>query len=348
MAKQINIEEFLIKSVNIPIIDVRTPAEFEHAHIPGAVNIPLFTNEERAIVGTNYKKNGKENAVLAGLEFVGPKLADFARLAKKTAVDNKLLIHCWRGGMRSASMAWLFETVGLEIETLSGGYKSYRRHIKSKFAENYKIVVLGGMTGSGKTEILKEIEKLGEQFVDLEGIANHKGSAFGSFGEKKQTSTEQFENNLFEYWKKIDPNKYLWLEDESQSIGYVRIPEEIYIKIRNSIVVEISVPKAERIKWLVEEYANFDKKLLESAVLKISKRLGGLNTKLALDAITEGKFDIVADITLQYYDKAYQYGLSKRENKILKIGLDKIDHKENAKKIIAFFNTEVLHTLNLK
>jgi len=337
LANKIKIEDFLKKAIDIPVIDVRTPAEFEHAHIPGAINIPIFSDEERAVVGTIYKKQNKDKAILRGLEFVGPKLAGLAKLAKKLSKEQKLLVHCWRGGMRSASMAWLFETVGLQIDMLEGGYKTYRNYIKSKFAEKYKIIILGGMTGSGKTEILKHIKNLGEQVIDLEGVAHHKGSAFGSFGEQKQTSTEQFENNLFEEWKNIDKNKYLWLEDESISIGYVRIPEEIFVQMRSSDVLKVNITKKERIKWLVEEYAKFDKKMLEAAVLKISKRLGGANTKLAIDAINNEEFSKVADITLQYYDKAYNYGLSKRENKILELDLKNTNHKENANKILEFF-----------
>ena len=339
MANKIKIEDFLQKAIEIPVIDVRTPAEFEQAHILGAINIPIFSNEERAIVGTIYKKKNKEQAILQGLEFVGKRLSELAKIARKKAKKGKLLVHCWRGGMRSSSMAWLFETVGIQTEVLEGGYKTYRRYIKLKFAEQHKIIILGGMTGSGKTEILKHFEKLGEQIVDLEGVAHHKGSAFGSFGEQKQTSTEQFENNLFEAWKNIDKNKYLWLEDESISIGYVRIPEEIFKQMRNSNVLKVNIPKQKRIKWLVEEYAKFDKEMLETAVLKISKRLGGLNTKLAIEAINNEEFSEVADITLQYYDKAYNYGLSKRENKIFELDLEGINHKENAKKVVEFFKT---------
>ena len=187
--KKLTIEEFVQKSENIPVIDVRTPAEYEMGHFVGAINIPIFTNEERAKVGTSYKKKGKQIAVIEGLEFVGVKLADFSRQALKIAKDNKLLIHCWRGGMRSASMAWLFETVGLEVYTLIGGYKAYRNHVFSTFDNIEKLTILGGSTGSGKTEILLNMREEGEQIIDLEGVAHHKGSAFGRLGEKYKQPT---------------------------------------------------------------------------------------------------------------------------------------------------------------
>jgi tRNA 2-selenouridine synthase len=127
MPTKLSIEEFLPLTDTFPLVDVRSPAEYAKAHIPGAVNIPLFDNEERKQVGIRYKQGGKENAVLLGLEYVGPKMAGFVKQAKKLVKkDKKILIHCWRGGMRSGSMAWLFETAGLKVFTLDGGYKAYR------------------------------------------------------------------------------------------------------------------------------------------------------------------------------------------------------------------------------
>ena len=164
-------EEFLQQAKLLPIIDVRSPAEWESGHIPGAINIPIFTNDERAKVGTRYKQSGKEQAIEMGLEFVGPKMLQFVKEAKKIAKDKRVLLHCWRGGMRSKSMAWLFELAGLETIILKGGYKAYRNYIREQFNKPANLIVLGGFTGSGKTDILKEIEKLGQQFLDIESIA---------------------------------------------------------------------------------------------------------------------------------------------------------------------------------
>jgi len=339
MIPQLEINEFLKQAENIPVIDVRSPAEFAHAHIPGAYNIPLFDNDERAQVGTTYKHHGKERAVDLGLKLVGPKLYDFVKQAKKIANDKKLLVHCWRGGMRSASMAWLFQTSGLEVKTLQGGYKAYRRQVKSFFAQNFKLLVLSGMTGSGKTEILEVMEQMGEQIINLEKVAHHKGSAFGALGQEKQTSTEQFENNLHHIYKNLDINRPVWIEDESQAIGYVRVPEELFLQMRNAPVIKVNIPLKERVKFLQEGYGTFDKELLKTSILKVQKRLGGLKTKEAIEAIENGNLQQAIEISLFYYDKAYNYGISKRnKNTVFELDLSEVNAEKNAMKIKWFAN----------
>jgi len=206
-----------------------------------------------------------------------------------------------------------FETAGFKAQTLAGGYKTYRRYILSYFAKPAKIAILGGLTGSGKTEVLKEIAQLGEQVIDLEGIAHHKGSSFGAIGELPQPTNQQFENELFEQWQHIDPQKTVWLEDESQAVGSVWLPEPFFRQMRSADVFVIEIAKEERIKRLVANYAeNPDLPKLEAALLRIKKRLGGQHFKTALEALYTGDFAKVADISLDYYDKAYNHGLSKR------------------------------------
>ncbi len=312
MAQTIDIEEMLQLRDKTPVVDVRTPAEFEMAHIPEAVNIPLFSNEERVEIGTLYKQNGKNKAVMRGLEFVGPKLHDLAKAGKNTARNSDLIVHCWRGGMRSQSMAWLFETVGLKIKLISGGYKSYRRWAQSWFRKNWQFVVLSGYTGSGKTAILHELKKMGEQVIDLEGLAHHKGSSFGALGQEEQPSTEMFENKLAEDLSKMDLSKSVWIEDESRMVGHVAVPDILFQKMRNTRVIRILEPQEIRLNRLVDEYAVFDKSLLRAATKRIAKRLGGLQYKNAIEALENNDFKSVAEITLKYYDKAYLFGLEKR------------------------------------
>lgn len=312
MPKQILAEEFLKQAQYLSVIDVRSPAEWEQGHIPGSVNIPLFSNEERAKVGKRYKQAGKEFAVEMGLEIVGPKMLDFVRKVKKVAKDNQVLVHCWRGGMRSGSMAWLFETAGLQASTLIGGYKGYRHYIRGQFGQAANIIVLGGHTGSGKTDILKVIEKTGEQFLDIEGIANHKGSAFGTIGQLPQLTNEHFENKLAEAWLGFDKTKRIWVEDESRTLGVNNIPDPLFKQMRTAELWRVIIPKQDRIKRLVKEYAFIDKGMLEEAIHKIEHKLGGLRTKQCLEAIKEENYALVADITLDYYDKGYEYGNSKR------------------------------------
>lgn len=314
MPLETDIITFLDKSTSIPIIDVRSPSEFQKGHIAQAFNIPLFSDEERAIIGTLYVQKGKDIAVLKGLEIVGPKMKDFVVEAKSLAVNNKVLVHCWRGGMRSSSMAWLFEQIGLQTTILKGGYKSYRNHVLEQINCQPKSFVIGGMTGSGKSEILRELKKLGEQTIDLEYIASHKGSAFGAIGQPMQPSQEQFENNLFTELRRLDINKPIWFEDESSSIGRNQLPKRLFETMQTSQLAYIVVDKQTRITRLVNEYACFSKDLLAASIKKIEKRLGYDNAKFALEALENNHFELVADITLRYYDKAYQWQIQNRNS----------------------------------
>ncbi len=339
MAKKITTKSFLEQGKEIPIIDVRSPGEYAQAHIPGAINIPLFTNDERAEVGTAYKKQGKQKAMLIGLDKIGSKMRETAELALKHAKNGKLLVHCWRGGMRSESMAWLFERVGVECQLLRGGYKAYRRYAKSELSSKAKLVILSGSTGSGKTDILKEIKKKGEQIIDLEGIAHHKGSAFGAIGEKEQNSTEQFENNLHLAFSKLDLAKRIWVEDESKPIGKNFIPDEFFKQMRKAPVLKINISKEERIKRLVKDYTFADKEILIYHLNRIKKRLGPKETQMAIESVENGEMATAVDISLTFYDKAYAHGLSKRNIKSIKELDLKFDNpKENAKKILEFEN----------
>jgi len=331
METKIEVEEFLKLKEFIPLIDVRTPAEFAQGHIPGAINIPLFSNDERTVVGTLYKKSGKEAAILKGLDIVGPKMSSYVKSVKRVAPGGEVLVHCWRGGKRSGSMSWLFRTAGYKATTMIGGYKAYRGYIREQFGKEADLVILGGKTGSGKSEILRILDESGEQVLDLEAIAHHKGSSFGHIGQEEQPTSEQFENNLYEIWKNFKLSKPVWLEDESRAIGRVSVPDSLFASMRNSPVIFIDLSLEERVKRLVKEYAGFEPESLEKAVLRISKRLGGQKVKDAIDAIRNKNFAKAVAITLHYYDKAYLNGLEKRNSEnIFKLELEKDDPAKNA------------------
>ena len=316
---QLSVVDFLHQAQTLPIIDVRSPGEFDHAHIPGAVNMPLFDNDERALIGTKYKKAGRDQAVLLGLEMVGPKLADFVRKANKLSSKNRqVLVHCWRGGMRSGSMAWLLKTAGLTVNILEGGYKAYRNAVLSGLAEPHNLLILGGKTGSGKTDVLKQLAAQGEQVIDLEGLAHHKGSSYGAIGQLPQPSSEQFENLIYDHWRQLNrndgpPGQRVWLEDESRNVGSCYIAPPLWKQMRAAPVAFLDVPKSIRINRLVEEYTGIDHALLVEATQRIEKRLGGLALKQALTALEANDYATVADLTLVYYDKAYLHGLSQRD-----------------------------------
>ncbi|MGQ1891158.1 tRNA 2-selenouridine(34) synthase MnmH [Thermophagus sp. OGC60D27] len=335
MAESLSPYQFLKAAEKYPVVDVRTPSEFVKGHIPGALNLPLFSDDERAVVGTLYKKQGRNAAVLKGLEFVGPKMAAMAKEAAGLAVENKLLVHCWRGGMRSASMAWLFETVGISCLILEGGYKAYRASFREMILdEKWNFVVLGGPTGSGKTDVLKALEQFGEQVLDLEGLANHKGSAFGALGQDQQPTTEQFQNDIHEVLRKFDPHRPIWVEGESNSIGRVFIPDLLFDRLMKAPLIMFELNRERRLDRLVKEYGCFQNDLLAQSVLKIQKRLGGVRTQEALDALEIGDYRKVADITLQYYDKSYANSLSKRNKPVWSFTEEKDNPEATAEKLI--------------
>lgn len=336
MPNKLPVKEFLTKSERFLVVDVRTPAEFEKGHIIGAVNLPIFSNDERAVVGTIYKKYGKQKAVIKGLEYVGGKLASFSNEALSIAKENTILLYCWRGGMRSSSMAWLFNTVGIKTFTLEGGYKAYRNHVRNTINKIKYLVVLGGYTGSGKTELLSELQKAGEQILDLEGLAHHKGSSFGRLGEYiEQPTTEHFAHILYENIKNFDFNQRIWIEDESKRIGKIHIPDELFQKMRKANLIKIEIEKRIRIERLLVDYGKFKTEKIIAGIKRVEKRLGYDKAKQAVEDVENGDLKSAISSCLTYYDKAYSYGLSKREeSKIHKLKINS-DINESVKQIIA-------------
>ncbi len=322
MINRSTIKEFLAQSSNAIIIDVRSPGEYNHAHTPGAVNIPLFTDEERKIVGTSYKQQSREQAIKIGLDFFGPKMKtiveEVERIvnSRQSESDNpqlEMFLYCWRGGMRSAAIAWLLDLYGFKVTVLSGGYKSYRNHVLQIIAKPYQLNVLGGYTGSGKTELLHELKKRNHCVIDLEQIASHKGSAFGSIGMPKQPTQEMFENLLALELSVFNEEDTIWIEDESQRIGLINIPKTFWETIRKSRLYFLDVPFEERLSHITLEYGQYDATILADAILRISKRLGGLETKNAIQHIEESNFTECFRILLKYYDKTYLKGLHNRQ-----------------------------------
>ncbi|MGN6247973.1 MAG: tRNA 2-selenouridine(34) synthase MnmH [Ginsengibacter sp.] len=328
--EKVDIEKFLQLSEKFPILDVRSPAEFAHAHVPNAFSVPIFSDEERKIIGTAYKKQSRQVAVDHGLNFFSERMKmipkEVENLIPGKQVENSqmkiYLLHCWRGGMRSEAVAWLLSLYGYKVFLLKGGYKSFRRWVLTQFEKEYSLKILGGFTGSGKTQILKELSNFGEKVIDLEGLANHKGSAFGALGENPQPSSEMFENLLaLQLWQKYneangdgDTKNEIWLEDESAHIGTVGVPKAFWLQMRKSRLYFLDIPFEKRLENIVKIYGGFAKEELVNCVLKIQKRLGGLNTKNAIQFINDNNVEAAFEILLKYYDKLYEQSLFKREN----------------------------------
>lgn len=355
--QKVETEQFLSYAEFHPVLDVRSPGEYQHAHIPGAISFPLFTDEERKVVGTLYKQRSREDAIKEGLVFFGPKMRQMIEKVEEIIASKKfskvtlqqenfvstncILVHCWRGGMRSGAVAWLLDLYGFKVITLNGGYKKFRNYVISAFEKNLNAKILGGYTGSGKSYLLNELHKRGQRIIDLELIANHKGSAFGTMGE--QPTQEMFENILglsIHELLKIN-NDPIWFEDESQRIGSVNIPHLLWNQMREAQVLFVDIPFEERLNHIVSEYGQIDKEKLINSIVRISKRLGGLETKTAINFLLEGNIRECFAVLLKYYDKWYLKGLHNRENletHLINLPSSTIDPKTNASMLIETMN----------
>ncbi|QNH61906.1 tRNA 2-selenouridine(34) synthase MnmH [Hymenobacter sediminicola] len=306
------IQEFLHYSSDAPILDARAPLEYAQGHIPGAISFPLFSDEERARIGTTYKQISQDKAVLLGLDFFGPKMSRMVQQAQKLVPAKRVRLHCWRGGMRSGAVQWLLELAGFEVQLLDKGYKDYRHFALAEFARQRSLLVLGGLTGSGKTDVLHELAQQQQPVLDLEGLASHKGSAFGSIGQPSQPTQEQFENDLAWQLAQLPTTPAVWVEDESRTIGSVHVPTPLFEQMHRAPLVLLEIPREVRVRKLADEYGRQDAGALATSILRIRKRLGGLATKEALSAIAEDDMEKMVSLVLDYYDKTYGHGLTGR------------------------------------
>ena len=347
--------DFLRESKNALILDVRSPGEYNHAHLPEALSLPLFSDEERAVVGTEYKQVGRQAAIKIGLDYFGPKmrkmveeveaLVNSKQLAAgsgekdscsaadcRLPTTNSVFVYCWRGGMRSGAVSWLLNLYGFNVTVLAGGYKAFRNHVLQTFELPYSFKILGGYTGSGKTEVLQQLKEKGEKVICLEGLASHKGSAFGNINMPPQPTQEMFENLLSRELRNVSGELSvvsrdsgdapftthqspltIWLEDESQRIGSINLPNAFWQTMRSSPVYFLDIPFEERLKHITEEYSRCDREKLAGAIERIKKRLGGVETKNALQALDEEAYTECFRILLHYYDKFYLKALHNRE-----------------------------------
>ena len=321
--KRKELEKF--RSLNGLLIDVRSPSEYYKGHMPNSINVPLFDNDERSIIGTIYKKEGKEKAVIEGLKFFEKKLEFlldnlFMKIHSQKIISESnnnesfIRIYCSRGGMRSQSISWLLEKYKFNPITLAGGYKTYRKWILNCFSIKWKIIIIGGKTGTGKTRLLSLLEKYKYQTIDLEGFACHRGSTFGSLGMPKQPSNEQFENLIAEKLYSFKNFNNIFVEAESSNIGKCKIPHEFFNQMKTSRRIEILRSESNRLDELIDTYSVFNKEELQESVLRIKKRLGPQRTKTALESINNEKWDLVCKSVLDYYDRCYEYEKVGKEN----------------------------------
>lgn len=297
------------------IIDVRSPSEFEEDHLPGAINLPVLDNAQRVEVGTLYKQTPFEARKL-GASITSRNIAgiiDSHFLTKNKTYSP--LVYCWRGGMRSSSLATVLRMIGWRARLLDGGYKSFRKYVIKDMkrilsdGSPIRFSILEGPTGSAKTRLLEKISSLGAQVLDLESLAKHRGSVLGLEPDSKQPSQKKFETLLWEKLSNFDTHKTIFVEAESNRIGALHCPPVLWNKLRQGSVVSLSLDLEKRAHFLLEDYPHFleDKEALKTLLEKLVKIRGRKTVTLWQDLIDQGKmFDFVKSILHEHYDLAYR------------------------------------------
>jgi tRNA 2-selenouridine synthase len=313
----VSVEEFvgIYKSKKLPLFDARSTSEYQRGHIPGAQSLPLLDDEARKIIGTVYKQEGREAAVLKGFELIGPEFHQKIIRASELAPEKNVMVYCWRGGMRSNILAWLLQMAGFKVTLLRGGYKTFRHWVIDQYSLSRNLIVLGGRTGSGKTEMLHMLKASNEQVIDLEGIAHHKGSAFGALGQEPQFMQEHFENTISWVLSNTNSAEPIWIENESRHIGRNQIPPLLFEQIRTAYKLTVNVSLETRTNRILQEYGIFDTEILKEKTLDVSRRMGPQHAKEAIQYLTDGDIRNWVEKMLTYYDKTYEHSGLSQENK---------------------------------
>jgi len=292
------------------IIDARTPLEFAEDHIPGAFNIPLLTNEERVQIGIIHKQAGPQEARIRGLEITCSRFGAIVNEIASCAAGKPIIVYCWRGGMRSRSVAVLLEATGYDVCQLKGGYKAFREQVTAYF-EHFvppaPLLVLHGMTGVGKTTFINNLDPDQYSIIDLEGLAKHRGSAFGAVGLAPPPSQKNFETSLWNQFRLAQKEHPIILEGESQRIGTISLPGNMYDVMSNSAKVWCTASLETRIKRLSQEYGHKEyQEAMADSLLRIKKKLGGSRyTEMTAMLAAWDIEGLARELITNYYDKLY-------------------------------------------
>lgn len=293
------------------LVDVRTPLEFAEDHILGAINVPLLSNEERVEIGTLYKQTGPHPARVRGLEITAPKLPAIVAEIAVAAAGRPILVCCWRGGLRSRTVASVLELTGYPAVQLAGGYKSYRNHIVGYFEQFQPpgpLVVLHGLTGIGKTTFLYLLQENGPwTVIDLEGLAGHRGSAFGMLGLEQNLTQKHFESLLWDAFRRIPPGMPIVLEGESRRIGRIALPGVMYETMRDGVKIWCEATLETRVRRLLEDYGREEyREEIISSLGRIRKKLGGEKYVELSGYLDRWELEpFVRELCVSYYDRNY-------------------------------------------
>jgi len=330
MLKEIVIEEALALS-KVKFIDVRSPGEFNEATIPGALNIPLLDDRERAEVGTVYKQKSPSEAKRVGMSYVAPKLPLIIDQMSGLSEDYQLVVLCWRGGMRSLSVSLVLQMMGFPVYRLIGGYKAYRRYVLNRLEDKaeYKLpIVLHGLTGVGKTEILLRLSKENLPVLDIEGMACNRGSVFGWIGQQTPPSQKSFDSFLLNKLGAFSKEKSFFVECESRKVGKIYLPNLLAQAMQEGKHVLLYSSIESRIERLIKDYAGrFNNEYLISSTKLLVDRLGKEKVELLEQLINSQDYEKVARILLtEYYDPLYKYPSSMDSNYCLSVSTDNLDN----------------------
>lgn len=315
--REISVEQLLELKDSVPV-DVRSPGEYDEFSIPGAVNIPLFTNEERALIGTIYKQEGADIAKWRAMEIVSPKLPSILGQVKALHDEGKHpVIYCWRGGMRSKSVATFLSFAGISVPRLIGGYRAYRQYILEEIPRLIpsKAISIHGMTGVGKTEVLEKLKEKGMPVIDLEACAGHRGSIFGTLGLFEGNNQKNFDSLLFQALIEIKDSPFFFVEAESKRIGKVVQPDELLDVKHHGYNINLQASLTSRIERIYRDYVEpyiqeqwFHDKVLERLSI-IYKRMKDQELVASLNgAALNQDYKLVIQILLEdYYDPRYAH-----------------------------------------
>lgn len=308
------------------VIDVRSPGEFAEDHLPGAISLPVLTDEERAIVGTIYVQESAFKAKRIGAALVARNIALHLEVALADKPKGfQPLVYCWRGGSRSNAMATVLSQVGWRTAVVKGGYQTYRRGVKARLYDQpcpLKLILLDGNTGSGKTEILGRLEARGVQVLDLEALAGHRGSLFGAVPGRPQPAQKMFESRLLTALSSIDPSRPVVVEAESSRIGERFLPPALWDAMRAAPVIELKVPRQARVAYLLSAYSDIveNRATLEAAISRLPVHPGRKQVAGWRDLADAGDFAALADGLIEHhYDPAY--GRMRRKSDQVVIGV---------------------------